>query len=109
MLNDARANQAKDSDEEDDEMIQHLVHSRVKQNCIIREKKEILLKLSMMLSLKCLRGDLYIPALLEKIKLTKEVFIYDVEQGTEVFIPCALTQYNMPVSFIYYDSTIALI
>jgi hypothetical protein len=41
----------------------------------------------MMILLKCLRPDLFIMAMLERIKLTKEVFIFDVEQENEVFIP----------------------
>ena len=63
----------------------------------------------MMLNLKCLRPDLFITALLEKIKLSKEVFMYDVEQENEVFIPKELSQDSFPISFIYYDSIIALI
>ena len=36
----------------------------------MKEKREILLKLVMMIQLKSLHGELYLKALLEKIKLT---------------------------------------
>ena len=41
----------------------------------------------MMLGLKCLNGVLYLTALLEKIKLIKEVFLYEIELGDETLIP----------------------
>ena len=63
----------------------------------------------MMLGLKCLQGDLYLVALLEKIKLSKEVFLYDIEQGDETYIPDDINQNNFSLSFQYYDPTIALI
>jgi len=45
----------------------------------------------MILGLKCLRGELYIKALLEKIKKMKEVFIFYIEKGTATFIPLELS------------------
>ena len=63
----------------------------------------------MIIKLKALRPDLYIIALLERTKLTKQVFLFDVEQENDVFIPQELNQSSLPLSFIYYDATIALI
>jgi len=45
----------------------------------------------MILGLKCLRGELYLKALLEKIRKMKEVFIFEIEQGTPTFIPWELS------------------
>ena len=63
----------------------------------------------MIIKLKCLRPDLYIEALLERIKLTKQVFMFDIEQENEVYIPHEFNQSSLPLSFIFYDATIALI
>ena len=40
-----------------------------------------------MLACKSLRGSLYLEVLLEKYKLVKELFINEVENGTETYIP----------------------
>lgn len=50
----------------------------------------------------------YIYAALQNIKYQKEIFILDLEQGKEVFIPKELRQDRMPQSFIYYDSILLL-
>ena len=63
----------------------------------------------MILGLKCLRHDLFLIILLEKIKLMKEIFIYEVEQKIETFIPPDLSQDALPFSFRFYDPIIALI
>jgi hypothetical protein len=41
----------------------------------------------MILSCKSLRGSLYLEVILEKYKLAKELFIGEVEDGCETFIP----------------------
>ena len=48
----------------------------------------------------------YIPAALTKIRLQKEIFILDIEQGHEVFIPLELQIDNYPISYRFYDSII---
>jgi hypothetical protein len=63
----------------------------------------------MILGLRCLRHDLFLVALLEKIKLMKEIFVYEVEQRIETFIPADLSQDGLPMSFRFYDPIIALI
>ena len=52
-----------------------------------REKNEVLLKLNMILGVKGLKGILYIELLLEKIKIMKEMFLNEIEDGVETFIP----------------------
>ena len=52
-----------------------------------REKAEIILKLNMILGVKGLKGILYIEILLEKIKIMKEMFLNEIENGEETFIP----------------------
>lgn len=41
----------------------------------------------MILGLRGIHGILFIEALLEKIKLVKEIFLYDIEEGVETYIP----------------------
>ena len=44
-----------------------------------------------------------------KIKLTKEMFLYDIEQGKETVIPGDLNQESLPMSIRYYDPIIAFV
>ena len=57
----------------------------------MKEIKLVILKLKMMIGLKCLSGELYLKALLEKIRKIKEVFMFDIEEGTATFIPLELS------------------
>jgi len=75
----------------------------------INEKKESILKFNMLLGLKALKPFLYVEAILEKLKLIKDVFLWEIEEGVESFIPKELSQDHMPSSFRYYDPIIAII
>ena len=63
----------------------------------------------MVLGSRCLTGALFMEALLWKIKMVKEVFLWEIEQGGELFIPKELSQDLMPMSFRFYDPIIAII
>ena len=65
--------------------------------------------MNMVLACKSLRGTLYLDVLLEKYKLVKDLFINEVENGTETYIPNDLSQDKLPMSFRYYDPIIAII
>ena len=62
----------------------------------------------LMLSLRMLKGLLFIEVLLAKIKLAKEIFVLDVEQGQDVFILDDLSQRHLPLSFRFYDPIIRI-
>jgi hypothetical protein len=42
-------------------------------------------------------------ALLKRIEISKKLFIIDIEQGLEVFIPSDLQQNKLPMTFRYFD------
>ena len=63
----------------------------------------------MILGVKGLKGILYVELLLEKIRIMKEMFLNEIEDGGETFIPRDLSQDNFPMSFRYYDPIIAII
>ena len=86
-----------------------IISERLQLRMSINEKKDIILKLGMILGLKCLRGEIFLTAMLNRIKLIKEVFIHEIENGDEIFIPEDLSQERLPMSFRYYDSVISLI
>lgn len=48
----------------------------------------------------------YIKCTLRKISLMKKLFVLELEQGQEVFIPKDLTCDNYPFSYHYYDPII---
>jgi len=67
------------------------------------------LKLRLVLALGLLHGLFFIETLLRKIKLAKQIFVLDLEQGQEVFILSDLSQRNLPLSFRYYDPIIKIV
>ena len=46
----------------------------------------------------------YIKVALLKIQICRELFVLDLEQGEEVFVPVELAQNTLPVNFRFYDS-----
>lgn len=49
------------------------------------------------------KGPLYLRCLLEKIEIAKKLFIQDIGDGDEVFIPYELSHSQYPWSYRYYD------
>ena len=48
-------------------------------------------KLRLIISLRAVEGELFILLLLQSIKLAKEIFVLEIEQGLETFIPPELS------------------
>lgn len=44
-------------------------------------------KIQVVLGLRCFKGMLFIRVLLKKIQLIKDLFLTEIEQGNEVYIP----------------------
>jgi hypothetical protein len=42
-------------------------------------------------------------AILKRIEISKKLFLIDIEQGREVFIPTDLQQRKLPMTFRYFD------
>ena len=57
----------------------------------------------MFIGLKLVSGILYLKFLSERVKISKRVFVLNVELGYETFIPPDLSQDSLPKSFRYYD------
>lgn len=57
----------------------------------------------MFTSLKLLHGSLYLKTMLERIEVSKRVFITEIEKGAETLISPDLSQDKLPQSFRYYD------
>lgn len=62
-----------------------------------------LIKLDLCIALKAVRGLIYLRAILLRIKTVKEIFILDISEGKEVYIPPSLSQNRLPKSFRFYD------
>ena len=54
-------------------------------------------------------GIIYLKAILKRIEYSKAIFVADIEQGVEVYVPPDLSQDNLPCSFRYYDPVLAII
>lgn len=65
--------------------------------------------LNQAIKLKGLSGFALHRAILERIKLSKEMFMLEIQQGLEVAIPKDLSQDQYPKSFQYYDPILSII
>lgn len=65
--------------------------------------------LALILNLKSLIGILHVKAMLIKIEQAKKLFILDMSDGCEVFIPKDLSQTQYPMSYRYYDPLIQIV
>ena len=65
--------------------------------------------LNIMIKMQIINGPRFIEALLVRSMLTKELFLMDIEQGSEINIPQELSQDHLPPSFRYYDQILLLI
>ena len=63
----------------------------------------------MVIKLKITSGMSFIKLILNRIKLQREVFIIEIEQGNQVLVPPYLSQDSLPCSFRYYDPIIRII
>ena len=63
-------------------------------------------KISLLYYIGALNKILFIKLRLKQIKLAKEIFILDIEEGIPVFLPSELKKTNMPLSLKYYDGTL---
>ena len=52
---------------------------------------------------------LYVRALLQKMEISKQLFVMDVQDGQEVFVSKDLSQQQFPLSFRYYDPLILIV
>ena len=66
----------------------------------------VLNRLSLITRSQFIRGPHYIVCILHRIKIERQLYVLQIEQGLEVRIPLALSQENLPYSFRYYDSLI---
>jgi len=59
--------------------------------------------------LRYFKGITFILAFKKKVKLTKELFVLEIEKGHEVLIPKVLSQDLLPWGFRYYDPILKII
>lgn len=52
---------------------------------------------------------LYVRAAIAKVHLAKALFILEIEQFKEAYIPSELSQDKLPISFCFYDTILGFI
>ena len=57
----------------------------------LSQRQDAYLKLKLLMSLRAIKGELYLQVALRCIRLAKEIFMIEVEEGKEVFIPQELS------------------
>ena len=65
--------------------------------------------LKLLQSIRTFNGIFLIMAILKRIEVSKKVFMIDIEQGFEVFIPTDLQQNHLPMTYRYFDPIIQVI
>jgi hypothetical protein len=71
--------------------------------------QDMLIKLRMVVGSRSIRGIKFLECLMKKIAIVKELFVQELEQGKECFIPKDLSQDSFPYSFRYYDPIISIV
>lgn len=66
----------------------------------------IMNRLNLIVRTQFIRGPQYILCIMHRIKIQRQIYVLQIEQGLEVRIPLSLSQENLPYSFRYYDSLI---
>jgi hypothetical protein len=66
-------------------------------------------KLQVLMSMGCIKGEMYILVMIEIIRLSKIIFVQQIEQGLAVFIPKKISQDDLSLSFRYYDPVLRII
>ena len=82
-----------------------LVKNDIKRNMLVKG----IHNLSLLVGMKAVSGVDYILCLLKRIDLAKQLFVLDIEEGTEVFIPKELRTDNFPLSFQFNDPILMII
>jgi hypothetical protein len=66
-------------------------------------------QINLFINLGLISGPRYIEALLVRIRLSRERFLLDLQQGMEVLIPYELSQDHLPMSYRFYDCILQFI
>lgn len=64
---------------------------------------ELFRKFDMLLFLKAVKGVMFIKCMIAKIEVCKQLYILELEQGTDVYLHQELCVDQYPVSYRYYD------
>ena len=63
-------------------------------------------KIGLLNYIGALNKILFIKLRLKQIKLAKELFILDIEEGIAVHVPSELNIQHLPLTFRFYDNTL---
>ena len=61
-------------------------------------------KLKIVVNMKAVKGVMMLKALITKIMFAKKIFVLDIEQSKEAYIPNELCNDKLPPSFWFYDA-----
>lgn len=75
----------------------------------IKKRQDRLNKIRLILNMGMVHDEIFILCCLAKIALTREIFVIQIEVGTETFIPSDLSQDQWPASYRYYDSVLNMV
>lgn len=81
----------------------------VKKKFMIKDLALCLMKLQMCTRMLAVHGLVFLRAYLKKIEISKLLFLSEIEDGLETFIPAELAQNHLPFSFKYYDPILAIV
>ena len=66
-------------------------------------------KCKILINMKAIRDLLFIKCALMKTQLAKELFVLEIEQSRESYIPTELAQDHLPMNFWYYDAILMFV
>ena len=108
-MNKKQRNKSHQLNDEFENVIKDQKKERFRRRIVREEKKGLLNRLQLIIRLRIIEGPLIIVAMLEVIKIQKNILVLNLEQGQETLIPPELGQKHLPLSFQYYDSIFEII
>ena len=60
-------------------------------------------KMKIVINMKIVKPYYLLKVMIQKIQIAKDILIFEIQSGEEVFIPKELSQDHLPTSFRYYD------
>ena len=82
---------------------------KFKTKILLQEKISLYYKLNLLIKLRLLEGPLFIYTLKELIELKKQMFVLELEKGTEVSVPRELNMEELPMSYHFYNCLLEII
>lgn len=89
--------------------VNNSMHNYAEYKIIHNKKLKIYNCLKVIVNMKMCKGQQFLFCMFHKIRVAKELFLLDLEQGNEVRIPPELSLKKLPHSYRFYDALVQIV